>query len=60
MGADVFLLHDLISEGIWIVQNKSPQEYFPTCIEAELTEELNKRKNVQVKPQGLPTLQRCF
>lgn len=48
----LFTANDLISEGIWILQNKSPQEYFPSCIKAEIIEDLNKRKNVPVKPTG--------
>jgi hypothetical protein len=49
----LFTANDLISEGIWILQNKSPQEYFPTCIKAEIIKDLNKRKNIQVKPTGV-------
>jgi len=48
---------DLILEGITALQNKSPQQYFPTCIKAEIIEDLGKRKSVLVDPTGvdLPT-----
>ncbi len=49
----LFTANDLISEGIWILQNKSPQEYFPTCIKAEIIKDLNKRKNAPVMPTGV-------
>jgi hypothetical protein len=49
----LFTANDLISEEINILQNKSPQEYFPTCIKAEIIKDLNKRKNIQVKPTGV-------
>ena len=48
----LFTANDLISEGIIILKNKSPQEYFPTCIKAEIIEALTKQKSVQVKPTG--------
>ena len=49
----LFTANDLISEGINVLKNKSPQEYLPSCIKAEIIEDLNKRKNVQVKPTGV-------
>jgi hypothetical protein len=45
-GKVLFTANDLIIEGISILQNKSPQQYFPTCIKAEIIEDLSKRKNV--------------
>ena len=42
----LFTANDLKSEGISILQNKNPQQYFPTCIKAEIIEDLSKRKNV--------------
>ncbi|HXP52700.1 MAG TPA: hypothetical protein VN922_22285, partial [Bacteroidia bacterium] len=45
-GDIIFTASDLISEGINILQNKSPQQYFPTCIKAVIIEDLGKRKNV--------------
>jgi hypothetical protein len=42
----LFTAKDLIAEGITILQNKSPQQYFPTCIKSEIV----KRKSVLVKP----------
>ncbi|HET7148060.1 MAG TPA: hypothetical protein VFI73_06115 [Candidatus Nitrosopolaris sp.] len=35
------------------MKNKSPQEFFPTCIKAEIIEALAKQKNVQVNPTGV-------
>ena len=49
----LFTANDLILDGINILQNKSPQQYFPTCIKAEIIEGLSKRKNVLVKPTGV-------
>jgi hypothetical protein len=46
----LFTANDLISEGIIVLKNKSPQEYFPTCIKAEIIAALTKQKNVQVNP----------
>ena len=48
----LFTANDLISEGINVLKNKSPQEFFPTCIRAEIIEALTKQKSVQVKPTG--------
>jgi hypothetical protein len=48
----LFTAKDLTLEGISILQNKSPQQYFPTCIKAEIVENLNKRKSVLVNPTG--------
>ena len=45
-GKVLFTANDLIIEGISILQNKSPQQYFPTCIKAEIIECLSKRKNL--------------
>jgi hypothetical protein len=49
----LFTANDLTSEGINVLKNKSPQEYFPTCIRAEIIEALTKQKSVQVKPIGV-------
>jgi len=46
----LFTAEDLISQGIDLVENKSPQQYFPTCIKADIIENLKKRKNVLVDP----------
>jgi hypothetical protein len=40
----LFTANDLILEGISKLQNKSPQQYFPTCNKAEIIEDLSKRK----------------
>ncbi len=48
----LFTANDLISEGINVLKNKSPQEFFPTCIRAEIIEALTKQKSVQVNPTG--------
>ncbi|MFY9871677.1 MAG: hypothetical protein WAK17_18340, partial [Candidatus Nitrosopolaris sp.] len=56
-GDVLFTANDLILEGITALQNKSPQQYFPTCIKAEIIEDQGKRKSVPVNPSGvdLPT-----
>jgi hypothetical protein len=51
-GKVLFTANDLFAEGISILQNKSPQQYFPACIKPEIVEGLSKRKNVLVKPTG--------
>jgi hypothetical protein len=49
----LFTANDLKSEGITVLQNKSPQQYFPTCIKAEIVEGISKRENVLVNPTGV-------
>jgi hypothetical protein len=49
----LFTANDLILEGITVLQNKSPQQYFPTCIKAEIIEDLIQRNNVLVNPTGV-------
>jgi hypothetical protein len=48
----LFTANNLKSEGITVLQNKSPQQYFPTCIKAEIIEDLIQRNNVLVNPTG--------
>ena len=49
----LFTAQDLISEGIHLLQNKNPQEYFAVCMKAEILENLKKRKSVPVQPTGI-------
>jgi hypothetical protein len=49
-GDVLFTANDLIVEGITALQNKSPQQYFPTCMKAGIIEDLGRRKSVLVKP----------
>jgi hypothetical protein len=49
----LFTRVDLINHGIDLIQNTNPQQYFPTCIKADILEGLKKRKNVQVQPTGV-------
>lgn len=50
----LFTAKSLISQGVCLIQNTSPQQYFPTCIKAELIENLKKRKSsVLVQPTGV-------
>jgi hypothetical protein len=49
----LFTGNDLISEGIGLLRNTNPQQYFPSSIKAEILENLNKRKNVLVNPTGV-------
>ena len=45
----IFTGVDLINQGIDLIQNTNPQQYFPTCINADIIECFKKRKNVQVQ-----------
>ena len=49
----LFTAVDLINQGINLIQNTNPQQYFPTCIKADIIEGFKKRKNVQVQPTGV-------
>ncbi len=50
----LFTAQFLISQGIFLIQNTNPQQYFPSCIRAEIIENLNKRNNsVPVQPTGV-------
>ena len=49
----LFTAQSLISEGIHLIQNTNPQQYFPSCIRAEIIENLNKRNSVLVEPTGV-------
>ena len=55
-GKVLFTANDLIVEGITVLKNTSPQQYFPTCIKAEIVEDLVKRNNVLVDPTGVDLL----
>jgi hypothetical protein len=49
----LFTGNDLISEGIGLLANTNPQQYFPSTIKADIIENLSKRKNVLVNPTGV-------
>jgi hypothetical protein len=49
----LFTANDLMMKGITLLKNTSPQQYFPTCIKAEIAEGLSKRENVLVNPTGV-------
>jgi hypothetical protein len=50
----LFTAHSLITQGIYLIQNTSPQQYFPACIKAEIIENLgNRKRNVLVEPTGV-------
>ena len=51
----LFTAHNLISQRINLLQNKNPQEYFPTCIKSDIIKNLE-RKNVLVEPTGVGLL----
>src|SRR6478672_603685 len=42
----LFTAEDLISQEIYLIQNTNPQQYFPTCIKADIIQDIKKRKNV--------------
>ena len=48
----LFTAQNLIRQGIDLFQNKNPQEYYPTCIKAEVLENMKKRKSEPVQPTG--------
>ena len=48
----LFTAGDLIHQGILFLRNKNPQQYFPSCIKAELLENLKKR-NIFVNGAGI-------
>ncbi len=49
----LFTANDLIREGIHLLQNKNPQQYFAACMKAEILENLKNRKSVLVQPTGV-------
>jgi hypothetical protein len=49
----LFTAQDLILEGISLLHNKNPQEYFATCMKAEILENLKKEKSVPVDATGV-------
>lgn len=49
----LFTAEDLINQGIYLIQNTNPQQYFPVCIKAEIIGNLKKRENVLVEPTGV-------
>src|SRR5215207_518098 len=44
----LFTAEELIRQDIDLLQNKNPQEYFATCIKAEILENLKRSKSVPV------------
>jgi hypothetical protein len=48
----LFTAQDLIGQGINLIPNKNPQEYFPTSIKSDIIENLKKR-SAPVKPTGV-------
>jgi hypothetical protein len=49
----LFTAKDLIREGVHLLQNKNPQEYFAACMKAEILEDLKKSRSVPVQPTGV-------
>jgi hypothetical protein len=56
----LFTAQSLISQGIFLLQNTNPQQYFPNCIRAEIIENLNKRNSVLVEPTGVSLQKRSL
>ena len=48
----LFTAKDLVSQGIYLIKNKNPQQYYPTCIKAEILEN-KKKQSVHVDPTGV-------
>ena len=49
----LFTANNLKSEGITVLKNTSPQQYFPTCIKSKIVEGFSKRESVLVNPTGV-------
>jgi hypothetical protein len=49
----LFTANDLIQQGIYLLRNKNPQEYFAACTKAEILENFKKRKSVPVQATGV-------
>lgn len=50
----LFTAYDLKNQGIHLLENKNPQQYFPSCIKAEIIENLKKRKTVHNNQEFRP------
>jgi hypothetical protein len=50
----LFTAQSLISQGIFIIQNTNPQQYFPSCIRAEIIENLKNSVPVEATGVNLP------
>jgi hypothetical protein len=48
----LFTAQSLISQGIHLIQNTNPQQYFPSCVRADILENLNKKNSVLIEPTG--------
>jgi len=44
----LFTARDLASQGIYLLGNRNPQAFFPTCIKGEIIENLKKRKRMHM------------
>ena len=49
----LFTAEDLVNQGIDLIQNTNPQQYFRVCIKADIIQDLKKRKSVLVEPTGV-------
>jgi hypothetical protein len=50
----LFTAQPLIRQGIFLIQNTNPQQYFPSCIRAEIIENLkNRNDSVSIEPTGV-------
>ena len=49
----LFTAEELINQGIDYLRNTNPQQYFPSCIKAEIIENLNRKNSVLVQPTGV-------
>ena len=50
-----FTSMDLTRQGIDLLKNRNPQEFFPTCIKAEIIENLERRKHIHRDTHPLST-----
>jgi hypothetical protein len=44
----LFTANDLIDQGIYFLQNKNPQRYYPNCNKAQIIENLKKKSNYTI------------
>ena len=50
----LFTASDLTNQGVYLLKNKNPQQYFPSCIKAEIIENLKRRKSVHNNQEFRP------
>jgi hypothetical protein len=49
----LFTAQDLLRQGVNLIPNKNPQQYFPSYMKADIIEDFKKKKSVLVDPTGV-------